>query len=76
MSPWKAGEDGKQGHHILPKHEQKKALGDVYDETKIRLTPEDHQKIHEDEKEVGPYGSLVRQEKREALRGSKNNKLF
>ena len=69
MSPWRAGKDGKQGHHILPKHEQRKALGRVYDETKVRVTPEDHQKMHSDEREVGPIGSMARQDIRRALRG-------
>jgi len=68
MSPWIAGKDGKQGHHLLPKHEQRKALGHVYDETKVRVTPEDHQKIHRDEREVGPIGSLARQDIREPQR--------
>jgi len=54
MSPWKAGKDGRQGHHPLPKAAQKKALGRVYDDTTVRVTPKDHQKMHRDEKEVGP----------------------
>lgn len=68
MSPWKAGKDGTQKHHILPKHEQRQALGHVYDETTMNVTPEDHQKMHRDEREVGPYGSLVRQERRKLER--------
>lgn len=71
MSPWKAGKDGKQGHHPLPKATQKKALGLVYDDATIRVTPEDHQKIHRDEKEVGPIGSLARQDRRELRRNKK-----
>jgi len=74
MSPWKAGKDGMQGHHPLSKKAQKKALGRVYDDTTVRVTPEDHQKIHRDEREVGPIGSLARQDIRRALRGSKKNK--
>lgn len=69
MSPWKAGPDGKQGHHPLSKKVQKQTLGCIYDDTTVRVTPEDHQKMHQDEKEVGPIGSLARQDKREALRG-------
>ena len=72
MSPWRAGKDGKQGHHVLPEHEQRKALGHVYDETKVRVTPEDHQKMHRDEKEVGPIGSLARQDRRELQRSKKS----
>ncbi len=74
MSPWKASKDGKQGHHILPKHEQRKALGQVYDETKIRVIPEGHEQMHRDEREVGPIGSIVRHDKRR-MRGSKIIKL-
>ncbi len=74
MSPWKAGKDGKQGHHILPKKVQRKALGHVYDNTTIRVTAEDHQKMHQDEREVGPTGSLARQDIRKARQRSKKNK--
>ena len=74
--PWKAGKDGRQGHHPLPKKDQKKALGRVYDDTTIRVTPEEHQRIHRDEREVGPIGSLARQDIRKALRRSKKNKPF
>ncbi len=76
MSPWKAGKDGKQGHHPVPKSIQKEALGHVYDDTEVRVTPEDHQEMHQDIGEVGPIGSLVRQDLREALRRSKKNKPF
>jgi len=76
MSPWKAGKDGKQGHHWLPKRVQKKALGKVYDETTVRVSPEDHKKMHRDEREVGPIGSLARQDIRKAQRRSKKNKPF
>ena len=76
MSPWKADKDGKQGHHWVPKETQKKALGHVYDDTTVRVTPEDHQKMHRDIRQVGPYGSLVRQEIRKALRRSKRGKPF
>ena len=73
--PWKGSKkDGKQAHHILPKKVQKKALGHVYDDTTARVTPEDHQKMHGDEREVGPIGSLARQDMRKALRKSKKNK--
>jgi len=74
--PWKAGKDGKQGHHILPKRAQKKALGHVYDDTAVRVTPKEHQKMHREEKEVGPIGSLARHDIRKALRHSKKNKPF
>jgi len=74
MAPWKAGKDGKQGHHILPKRVQKKVLGHVYDNTTVRVTPRDHQRMHQDESEVGPIGSLARQDLRKALRRSKKNK--
>ena len=76
MSPWKAGKDGKQGHHILPKKVQKKAFGHVYDDTTIRVTPKDHQKMHRDEPEVGPIGSLARQDIRKVLRRSKKGRPF
>jgi len=71
MSPWKAGKDGKQGHHPLPKATQEKALGSVYDDTTVRVTPKDHQKMHRDEKEVGPIGSLARQDRRGLQRNRK-----
>lgn len=76
MSPWKAGKNGKQGHHILPKKVQKKTLGHVYDNTIARVTPEDHQKMHRDERKVGlgPIGSLARQDIRKAQQRSKRNK--
>lgn len=76
MSPWKAGKGGKQGHHPLPKRVQKKALGRVWDDTTVRVSPEDHQKMHQDEREVAPIGSLARQDIRKALRRSKKNKPF
>jgi hypothetical protein len=76
MSPWKAGKDGKQGHHPLPKATQKKALGRVYDDTTMRVTPEEHQKMHRDEKEVGPIGSLARHDIRKASHGTKKNRPF
>ncbi len=53
-----------------------KTLGHVYDDTTVRVTPKDHQKIHRDEREVGPIGSLARHEIRKALRRSKKNKPF
>ena len=62
MSPWKPGPDGKQGHHPLPKHTQKKTFGNVYDDTTVRVTPEDHQQMHKDIREVGPIGSVARQD--------------
>ena len=76
MSPWKAGKSGKQEHHPLPKKNQKQALGRVYDETTVRVSPEDHQKMHRDIGEVGPIGSLARQEIRKAQRRSRKNKPF
>lgn len=75
MPPWKAGKHGRQGHHPLPKAAQKKALGRVYDDTTVRVTPKDHQKMHRDEKEVGPIGSLARQDRR-VLRRSKKKEPF
>ena len=74
--PWRGGKDGKQGHHPLPKRNQKRVFGYVYDDTTVRVRPEDHQKMHRDEREVGPIGSLARQDKRNALRRSKKNKPF
>ena len=74
--PWKAGKDRKQGHHPLPKRVQKKTLGHVYDDTTVGVPPKDHQKIHRDEREIGPIGSLARHEIRKALRRSKKNKPF
>jgi len=74
--PWKAGKDGKQGHHPLPKRVQKKTLGYVYDDRTVRITPNDHQKMHRDEREVGSIGSLARQHVREVLRHHKKNKPF
>lgn len=76
MSPWKADRDGKQKHHSLPKKAQKQALGRVYDHTTVRVSPEDHQKMHRDIKEVGPIGSLARQDMRRAQRRSRKNKPF
>jgi hypothetical protein len=76
MSPWKASKDGKQGHHPLPKKTQKQAFGRVYDNTTVRVSPEDHQKMHRDIKEVGPIGSLARQDIRNAQRRSRKNKPF
>lgn len=76
MSPWKAGKDGKQRHHPLPKKTQKQALGRVYDNTTVRVSPEDHQKMHRDIKEVGPIGSLTSQDIRRAQRRSRKNKPF
>jgi len=57
MSPWKTSKDGRQGHHILSKKAQKKAFGHVYDDTTVRVTPEDHQKMHRDE-HGGAYRKL------------------
>ena len=74
--PWKAGKDGKQGHHLLPKRVQKEASGHVYDNTTVRITPKEHQKMHRDEKEVEPIGSLARHNMHKALRYSKKNKPF
>lgn len=75
MSAWKGSKaDGKQGHHPLPKHEQKKALGQVYDDTTVRVSPKDHQKIHRDEREAGPIVSIARQDMRTALRHSRKNR--
>ena len=74
MTPWKAGEDGNQAHHLVPKKVQKQALGRVYDETTVRVSPEDHQKMHRDIREVGPIGSLARQDIRKAQRRSRKNK--
>lgn len=74
--PWKAGKDGKQGHHPLPKRVQKKTLGYTYDDRTVRITPKEHQKMHRDEREVGPIGSLARHDMRKALRRSKKNKPF
>ena len=76
MSPWKAGKDGKQGHHPLPKKVQKQALGRVYDDTTVRVSPEDHRKMHRDEREVGPIGSIARQDIRKTQRRSRKNKPF
>jgi len=74
--PWKAGKDGKQGHHPLPKRAQKKTLGYAYDDRTVRITPKEHQKMHRDEREVGPIGSLARHDMRKALRRSKKSKPF
>jgi hypothetical protein len=76
MSPWKAAKDGKQAHHTLPKKTQKQVLGRVYSNTTVRVSPEDHQKMHRDIKEVGPIGSLARQDIRNAQRRSRKNKPF
>ena len=67
--PWQgAKKDGKQGHHLLPKKEQKKALGTVYDDTTTRITPKEHQKVHQDIREVGVIGSVARIDKRRVSR--------
>lgn len=76
MSPWKAAKDGKQAHHILPKKAQKQAFGREYDDTTVRVSPEDHRKMHRDIKEVGPIGSLARQDIRGSQRRSRKNKPF
>jgi len=76
MSPWKAAKDGKQGHHSLPKKTQKQALERVYDDTTVRVSPEDHRKMHQDIKEVGPIGGLARQDTRAAQRRGRKNKPF
>jgi len=60
----------------LPKTTQRATYGCVYDDTKVRVTPTEHQRIHRDIKEVGPIGSLARQEIREARRRSKKNRPF
>ena len=76
MSAWKAAKDGKQAHHILPKKTQKQALGREYDDTTVRVSPEDHQKMHRDIEDVGPIGGAARQDIRRAQRRSKKNKPF
>ena len=76
MSPWKAARDGKQGHHPLPKKTQKQVLGGVYDDTTVRVSPEDHRKMHRDIEKMGPIGSLAREDMRRAQRRSRKNKPF
>ena len=58
--------DGK--HHILPKSIQKKYFSKPVNETTIRLTGKEHVKIHQDIKEVGPFGALAKHEIRKALK--------
>lgn len=51
-------------------------MGHVYDDTTVRVTPEDHQKMHRDEKEVGPIGSLARQDIRKPCGVTRKTNLF
>jgi hypothetical protein len=76
MSAWKAAKDGKQAHHILPKKTQKQTLGRVYEDTVVRVSSEDHRKMHRDIEEVGPIGSLAREDMRRAQRRGRKNKPF
>ena len=69
MSPWKPGPDGKQGHHIEPQHiTKKRAIPTPLSGTIVRVTPEDHQEMHRDIKEIGVIGSLAMQDRREIRR--------
>jgi hypothetical protein len=60
---WK---DGK--HHILPKRVQKRYFSRQVNDTTIPVSGEEHVKIHQDIKKVGPYGALARHEIRKALK--------
>ena len=45
-------------------------------DTPVGVTPEDHQKIHQDERQVGPIGGLAGQGIRKALRGEREKQTF
>ncbi len=67
MATWKPGR-----HHSVPRKNSNTPLEEVVfdsDEFIIPLSGEDHVAIHRDEREVGPFGSLIRQSKRKLMRG-------
>ena len=66
---WRDGD-----HHILPKKTQKKLFSRIVNETTIHVTGEEHVKLHQDIREIGPYGTLTRHEIRKAL-GKKDKQV-
>jgi hypothetical protein len=58
-------------HHILPKRNQKRTLGRIWDNTTIPLRHGEHVQTHREIKEHGPIGALSLLEARRLKKLSK-----